>query len=131
MRGPSSYEDAAGTQPQSPMLLRLLLIPGPDRLQDLQKPSFVAQYAEQLRLVPLAAGACGFILLLVNRFGSGAMPVLDAGSSQSRVDVLIIILAATLALNGLQWLALTPAKRTTVSHFRASSSRDSLPFQVI
>lgn len=33
-------------------------------------------------------------------------PIVDAGSSQSRADVLGILLSAVLLLTGLQWLAL-------------------------
>jgi hypothetical protein len=35
-------------------------------------------------------------------------PIVDAGSSQSRADVLGILLSAVLLLTGLQWLALKP-----------------------
>ena len=72
------------------------------------------QVSEALRLLPLAAGGTGFLALLVNRVTSGVAPVVDASSSQSRVDVLVIALAATLALTGFQWLALKPVQRTRV-----------------
>ena len=35
-------------------------------------------------------------------------PVVDASSSQSRSDVVVIVLSAVLLLTGLQWLALKP-----------------------
>lgn len=70
----------------------------------------VARYPEQFRALPIAAGAGGFTALLLNRFLSGAAPVIDAESSQSRVDVLVIAMAATLALTGFQWLTLKPVE---------------------
>ena len=70
--------------------------------------------ADTLRAIPLVAGAGGFSVLLLNRVLSGAAPVVDAGSSQSRVDVLVIALAATLALTGFQWLALRPVQKQAV-----------------
>jgi hypothetical protein len=50
------------------------------------------------------------MFLLINRLLSKVAPFLDGGSSQSRVDVLVIALAATLALTGFQWLALKPVE---------------------
>ena len=35
-------------------------------------------------------------------------PVVSAGSSQSRADVLVIVMSAVLLLTGLQWLTLKP-----------------------
>jgi Cofactor assembly of complex C subunit B, CCB2/CCB4 len=54
------------------------------------------------------------VALLINRSVSGVAPVVDASSGQSRVDVLVIALAATLALTGFQWLALKPVERKRV-----------------
>lgn len=42
-------------------------------------------------------------------------PVVDASSSQSRTDVLVILLSAVLLLTGLQWLALQPKIKPSVS----------------
>ena len=42
-------------------------------------------------------------------------PVVDASSSQSRTDVLVILLSAVLLLTGLQWLALQPKVKPSVS----------------
>lgn len=42
-------------------------------------------------------------------------PIVDAGSSQSRADVLGIMLSAVLLLTGLQWLALKPKLPDAVS----------------
>ena len=50
------------------------------------------QVSEALRLLPVVAGGTGFLALLVNRVTSGVAPVVDASSSQSRVDVLVIAL---------------------------------------
>ncbi len=44
-------------------------------------------------------------------------PVVDASSSQSRADVLVILLSAVLLLTGLQWLALRPKVKPSVSVF--------------
>lgn len=41
-------------------------------------------------------------------------PVVDASSSQSRADVLVILLSAVLLLSGLQWLALKPKTKPPV-----------------
>lgn len=83
-------------------------------VQSSSSSGFVAAFANQIRVLPLAAGAAGFLALLANRFSSGTGAIVDAGSSQSRVDVLVILLAATLALTGFQWLALKPVKRLPV-----------------
>jgi hypothetical protein len=40
--------------------------------------------------------------------------VVDASSSASRVDVLIIFMSAVLLLTGLQWLSLKPREMTPV-----------------
>ena len=42
-------------------------------------------------------------------------PVVDASSSQSRTDVLVILLSAVLLLTGLQWLAVQPKVKPSVS----------------
>ena len=42
-------------------------------------------------------------------------PVVDASSSQSRADVVIIGLSAVLVLTGLQWLSLRPKPLVAVS----------------
>jgi hypothetical protein len=61
-----------------------------------------------VRLVPLVAGGAGIAAVLVNRVVSGVAPVVSASSSQSRADVLIIVMSAVLLLTGLQWLSLRP-----------------------
>lgn len=72
--------------------------------------TLVSRFPGFFRGLPLIAGGLGFGALLLNRLLSKAAPFLDGGSSQSRVDVLVIALAATLALTGFQWLALKPVE---------------------
>ena len=43
-------------------------------------------------------------------------PVVDASSSQSRTDVLAIMMSAILLLTGLQWLSLKPKATVAVRH---------------
>ena len=56
---------------------------------------------------------------LINNVGVACVlqiaPVVDASSSQSRADVLGILLSAVLLLTGLQWLALKPKIPEAVS----------------
>jgi hypothetical protein len=73
----------------------------PDALYEL-----VARNQSAIRAAPIWAGALGFASLLANRTLSGVAPVVDAGSGQSRADVLGILMSAVLLLSGLQWLAL-------------------------
>jgi hypothetical protein len=73
----------------------------PDALYEL-----VARNQQAVRTAPIWAGALGFASLLANRALSGVAPVVDAGSGQSRADVLGILMSAALLLSGLQWLAL-------------------------
>ncbi|DBA89905.1 TPA: hypothetical protein ACH3X2_004397 [Trebouxia sp. C0005] len=70
--------------------------------------------ASRLRALPLVAGASGIVGVLLNRILSGVAPVVDASSSQSRADVLVILLSAVLLLTGLQWLALRPKVKPSV-----------------
>lgn len=72
--------------------------------------TLVSRFPEFFRSLPLIGGGVGFTALLLNRLLSKVAPFLDGGSSQSRVDVLVIALAATLALTGFQWLALKPVE---------------------
>lgn len=64
--------------------------------------------------MPIAVGVLGFVALLLNRTISGVAPVVDASSSQSRVDILVVAMAASLALTGFQWLTLAPITPTQV-----------------
>jgi hypothetical protein len=72
--------------------------------------TFISRYPDFFRSLPLFAGGIGFVSLLLNRLVSNVAPFLDGGSSQSRVDVLVIAMAATLALTGFQWLSLRPVE---------------------
>lgn len=90
--------------------------------QETEPHGLVARFSEHIRALPLAGGSIGFVALLLNRAASGVAPVVEAGSSQSRVDVLVIAIAATLALTGFQWLALKPAERAAVRTLPASHS---------
>lgn len=63
-----------------------------------------------LRLVPLAAGALGGVLLMVNRFLTPSLT-----PSQSRSDVVGIILSALLILTGLLWQQIQPRPPETVN----------------
>ncbi|GFR49307.1 hypothetical protein Agub_g11329, partial [Astrephomene gubernaculifera] len=73
-----------------------------------QSFGLVARNAELFRGLPLYAGGLGVASLLLNRTLSGIAPIVDASSSQSRADVLGIVLSAVLLLTGLQWLSLKP-----------------------
>ncbi|CAI5484867.1 unnamed protein product [Closterium sp. Yama58-4] len=75
---------------------------------------WVTRYADALRLLPLAAGAAGGAVVLVNRVVWGIPAVADAGSAQARADVICLVLAASLVLSGLSWLALRPKPQTPV-----------------
>lgn len=82
--------------------------------QDPTPDGWVDANASSLRALPLVAGASGIIGVLLNRLVSGVAPVVDASSSQSRTDVLVILLSAVLLLTGLQWLALRPKVKPSV-----------------
>jgi hypothetical protein len=59
--------------------------------------------SENLKKIPLWFGTFGISSVLLNRLLSGIAAVSDAGSSQSRADVLAIVLSAACILTGLQW----------------------------
>ena len=71
---------------------------------------FIGQNQDFIRSLPVVGGGIGFLALLSNRFLSDVAPFVDASSSQSRVDVVAIGMAATLALTGFQWLVLKPVE---------------------
>ena len=77
-------------------------------LQEVEDTSyaFVSKHQAAFRPLPLYAGGLGIVGVLINRAIGGIAPVVDAGSSQSRVDVLVIFCSAVLILTGLQWLSL-------------------------
>lgn len=82
--------------------------------QDAGNEGWFGANASRLRALPLVAGASGIVGVLLNRILSGVAPVVDASSSQSRADVLVILLSAVLLLTGLQWLALRPKVKPSV-----------------
>ena len=69
---------------------------------------WVARDPAFVRALPLRVGAASAFALLLNRLLSGVAPVADAGSAQSRADVLCLAMAGCLVLTGLTWIALTP-----------------------
>lgn len=77
---------------------------------------FISKNQDFFRSLPVVAGGSGFLGLLANRFWSDVAPFVDASSSQSRVDVVVIGMAATLALTGFQWLVLKPVEPKQVCH---------------
>ncbi|KAG2501771.1 hypothetical protein HYH03_000271 [Edaphochlamys debaryana] len=97
------------TLPRAAAEKKAAAAPVPDQSFD-----FVAQNAGFFRALPLWAGGLGVASLLLNRSLSGIAPVVDASSSQSRADVLGIVLSAVLLLTGLQWLALKPREIAAV-----------------
>ncbi len=60
-------------------------------------------------------------------------PVVTASSSQSRADVLVIVLSAVLLLTGLQWLSLKPRppKQVELEGREAAYLDSSLPASVV
>ncbi|KNA15831.1 hypothetical protein SOVF_094640 isoform B [Spinacia oleracea] len=60
------------------------------------------------RSLPIYVGGFSLFAVLFNRAVSGIAPVADAGSSQSRADLLALGLAVTNILAGLVWLSIRP-----------------------
>ncbi|MEW5310933.1 MAG: hypothetical protein WDW38_002686 [Sanguina aurantia] len=79
---------------------------------------FVANNLKTFRALPLYTGIAGITTLLFNRVFSGIAPVVDASSSQSRADVLGIVMSAVLLLTGLQWIAIKAKALVTVVLFK-------------
>jgi hypothetical protein len=69
---------------------------------------WVTENADIVRAYPLVVGITAFVFILVNRAVSGISAVADASSSQTRADVLALIMAGTLILTGLTWISLKP-----------------------
>ena len=69
---------------------------------------WVTENADIVRAYPLVVGISSFVFILVNRAVSGISAVADASSSQTRADVLALIMAGTLILTGLTWISLKP-----------------------
>lgn len=71
-------------------------------------PDWVSQNDDVVRPLPIYVGAVSLFAVLFNRTISGIAPVADAGSSQSRADLLTLGLAVTNILAGLVWLSIKP-----------------------
>ena len=69
---------------------------------------WVKKNEDVVRAYPLVVGVTAVIAILVNRAVSGIAAVADASSSQTRADVLALIMAGTLILTGLTWISLKP-----------------------
>ncbi|XP_029127432.1 protein COFACTOR ASSEMBLY OF COMPLEX C SUBUNIT B CCB4, chloroplastic isoform X3 [Cajanus cajan] len=82
---------------------------------------WVSQNDDAVRTLPIYVGAASLLAVLLNRALSGIAPVADAGSSQSRADLLTLGLAVTNILTGLVWLSIRPKSITAASlvHFFA------------
>jgi hypothetical protein len=66
------------------------------------------------RRLPLYFGSASLVLLLVNRVFSNVAPTLNAASSQSRADVIDVVMSATLILTGLTLVSIAPRIPETV-----------------
>jgi len=80
-----------------------------------ESKDWFAANQDTLRAAPLWIGGVGGTALLLNRAFSGIAAVSDASSSQSRADVLCLVMAASLILTGLSWLALRSKDPKTVT----------------
>ncbi|GAB2302416.1 Protein COFACTOR ASSEMBLY OF COMPLEX C SUBUNIT B ccb4, chloroplastic [Dionaea muscipula] len=82
------------------------------------KRNFVADWVSEnddiVRGLPIPVGGFSLIAVLLNRTVSGIAPVADAGSSQSRTDLLTLGLAVTNILAGLVWLSIRPKSISAV-----------------
>ncbi|XP_024539622.1 protein COFACTOR ASSEMBLY OF COMPLEX C SUBUNIT B CCB4, chloroplastic-like isoform X4 [Selaginella moellendorffii] len=63
-----------------------------------------------VRAVPVTIGVGSFGFVFLNRTLSGVPLVAGASSSQSRADVLVVALAATVLLAGLVWISIQPRR---------------------
>ncbi|CAI8587761.1 unnamed protein product [Vicia faba] len=83
------------------------------------KRDFLADWASQnddvVRPLPIYVGTTSLFAVLFNRAVSGIAPVADAGSSQSRADLLTLGLAVTNILAGLVWLSIKPKSIAVVN----------------
>ncbi|KAK7407310.1 hypothetical protein VNO78_09115 [Psophocarpus tetragonolobus] len=75
---------------------------------------WVSQNDDAVRTLPIYVGSASLLAVLLNRTLSGIAPVADAGSSQSRADLLTLGLAVTNILTGLVWLSIRPKSITVV-----------------
>ncbi|KAK7307167.1 hypothetical protein VNO77_39990 [Canavalia gladiata] len=77
--------------------------------------NWVSQNDDAVRTLPIYVGSASLFAVLLNRALSGIAPVADAGSSQSRADLLTLGLAVTDILTGLVWLSIRPKSITAVN----------------
>ncbi|XP_066344680.1 protein COFACTOR ASSEMBLY OF COMPLEX C SUBUNIT B CCB4, chloroplastic-like isoform X1 [Miscanthus floridulus] len=61
-----------------------------------------------VRGLPIVVGGASLVAVLLNRAVSGIAAVTDASSSQSRADILTLVLSVTDILAGLVWLSIRP-----------------------
>ncbi|XP_057448380.1 protein COFACTOR ASSEMBLY OF COMPLEX C SUBUNIT B CCB4, chloroplastic isoform X2 [Lotus japonicus] len=76
---------------------------------------WVSQNDDVVRTLPIYVGSASLFAVLFNRAISGIAPVADAGSSQSRADLLTLGLAVTNILAGLVWLSIRPKSIAVVN----------------
>ncbi|QCD90541.1 protein COFACTOR ASSEMBLY OF COMPLEX C SUBUNIT B CCB4, chloroplastic isoform X1 [Vigna unguiculata] len=76
---------------------------------------WVSQNDDVVRTLPIYVGSASLFAVLLNRALSGIAPVADAGSSQSRADLLTLGLAVTNILTGLVWLSIRPKSINVVN----------------
>ncbi|XP_047342719.1 protein COFACTOR ASSEMBLY OF COMPLEX C SUBUNIT B CCB4, chloroplastic [Impatiens glandulifera] len=69
---------------------------------------WISNNDDTVRSLPIYVGGASLVAVLLNRAISGIAPVADAGSSQSRADLLTLGLAVTNILAGLVWLSIKP-----------------------
>jgi hypothetical protein len=77
-------------------------------VDDYDDDDWVKKNEDIVRAYPLVVGVTAVVAILVNRAVSGIAAVADASSSQTRADVLALIMAGTLILTGLTWISLKP-----------------------
>ncbi|KAI3855229.1 hypothetical protein MKX03_026087 [Papaver bracteatum] len=76
---------------------------------------WVSRNDDAVRSLPIYVGGFSLLAVLFNRTVSGIAPVADAGSSQSRADLLALGLAVTNLLTGLVWLSIRPKSISVVN----------------
>ncbi|KAI3997595.1 hypothetical protein MKX01_011012 [Papaver californicum] len=76
---------------------------------------WVSRNDDAVRSLPIYVGGFSLLAVLFNRTVSGIAPVADAGSSQSRADLLALGLAVTNVLTGLVWLSIRPKSISVVN----------------
>ncbi|KAL8137711.1 hypothetical protein V2J09_003712 [Rumex salicifolius] len=75
---------------------------------------WVSNNDDVVRSLPIYVGGVALFAVLFNRTVSGIAPVADAGSSQSRADLLTLGLAVSNILAGLVWMSIRPKSISVV-----------------